>query len=133
MTESFTVTVLVPAPPERIYKAWLNSREHSAFTGSKAVVSAAPRGKFNAWDGYIIGKNLALKPCSRIVQAWRTTEFSDSDPDSRVEITFEEEHGKTRITLHHANIPAGQAKSYKQGWKDFYFKPMKEYFRNTQG
>jgi len=25
-------------------------------------------------------------------------------------------------------IPDGQGENYKQGWKDFYFKPMKKYF-----
>lgn len=48
--------------------------------------------------------------------------------DSQVEVLLEESGGKTKVTLTHTNIPAGQAQGYEQGWHDFYFKPMKEYF-----
>jgi activator of HSP90 ATPase len=41
---------------------------------------------------------------------------------------LEETNGKTKVTLIHSNIPEGQADGYKQGWEDFYFKPMREYF-----
>ena len=34
----------------------------------------------------------------------------------------------TKITIIHSDIPEGQADDYKQGWQDFYFKPMKDYF-----
>jgi activator of HSP90 ATPase len=46
-----------------------------------------------------------------------------------VEILLERMKDGTRLTLRHSNIPEGQAESYKQGWEDFYFKPMKEYFK----
>jgi hypothetical protein len=28
----------------------------------------------------------------------------------------------------HSNMPEGQGENYKQGWKDFYFKPMKKFY-----
>jgi hypothetical protein len=28
----------------------------------------------------------------------------------------------------HSNVPAEQADDYAQGWIDFYWKPLKEYF-----
>ena len=128
MNESIIVSSVIPARREKIYKAWLNSREHSAFTGSGATVSNRKGGKFTAWDGYISGKNLELHPYERIVQAWRTTEFSDNDPDSVLEVILEEHKDGTKVTLKHNNIPKGQGKEYKKGWMDFYFNPMKEYF-----
>ncbi len=128
MPESILVTAVIPAPKERIYKSWLSSREHGKFTGGEARISPKKGGKFTAWDGYISGTNIELEPFDRIVQAWRTTEFSKDDPDSLIEIIFEEQKGKTKITLKHTNIPAGQGSGYKKGWKDFYFSPMKEYF-----
>jgi len=34
-------------------------------------------------------------------------------------------------TLLHTNIPDGQGESYKKCWKDFYFTPMKKYFKKS--
>jgi len=127
MEDKFTLSDIIPAPPEQIYKAWLSTDGHTKMTGSPAEVESSVEGKFTAWDEYISGETLELKPYSRIVQAWRTTEFPEGGPDSRVEILLESVKGGTKITIIHSNIPEGQAGDYKQGWQDFYFKPMKEY------
>ena len=93
-------------------------------TGNPAHVG----GKFKAWDGYIFGSTLELEPDQRIVQAWRTSEFPDNAPDSRLEILLEKVTEGTKVTLIHNDMPEDQIDSYRQGWEDFYFKPMKEYF-----
>lgn len=97
-------------------------------TGNPAHVDDRVGGEFSAWDGYIFGSTLELDPNRRIVQAWRTNEFPEEAPDSRLEILFEEAAQGTKVTLIHSNIPSDQVDSYRQGWEDFYFKPMKEYF-----
>lgn len=128
MKNDFTLIVTVHAKAETIYKAWLSTEGHSAITGSPAKVDGTVDGDFAAWDGYIQGMFLELEPNRRILQAWRTAEFPSEAEDSLVEILLEEELGKTKLTLKHWNIPDGQAESYKTGWEDFYFKPMKVYF-----
>jgi activator of HSP90 ATPase len=127
MKNEFTLTVTIHAKAEKIYKAWLSSEGHSALTGSPAKVDGTVDGDFVAWDGYIEGMFLELEENKRILQAWRTTEFPSEAEDSIVEILLEEDHGKTKLTLNHSNIPEGQAKGYKTGWEDFYFKPMREW------
>ncbi len=97
-------------------------------TGSPASVEGRVGGKFSAWDGYIYGTTLEMEPNRRILQAWHTTEFPEGSPDSRLEVLLEAEGSGTRITLVHTEIPEGQAESYLQGWQDFYFDPMTEYF-----
>jgi activator of HSP90 ATPase len=128
MQNSFELSVVLPASPEQVYKAWLSSEEHSAFTGSQAVIEPEVGGKFTAWDGYILGKNLELGPYHRILQAWRTTDFPADSPDSKLEISLKAVKRGTKLTLVHTEIPEGQAEEYLQGWKDYYFSPMKEYF-----
>ena len=128
MKNEFTLTVMINAKAGTIYKAWLSSEGHSAITGSPAKVEGVVGGNFVAWDGYIEGMFLELKENKKIAQAWRTTEFPAEAEDSIVEILLEENHGKTKLTLKHSNIPEGQADSYKSGWDDFYFNPMKKYF-----
>lgn len=126
--ESFTLTTILPASAEEIYNAWLSSAGHSQMTGSRAEVQGGSGGTFTAWDGYIWGRTLELEANRVIVQAWRTSEFPEGSPDSRVEILLEEDLNGTKITLTHTNIPDGQGENYKQGWDDFYFTPMRAYF-----
>lgn len=128
MKNGFTLTTVIPATPAEVYQAWLSTKGHTAMTGSAAKVDGQIGGKFTAWDGYIFGSTLALEPDQRIAQAWRTSEFPDEAPDSLVEITLKETKSGTKITLTHSQIPAGQEDSYRQGWEDFYFKPMQAYF-----
>jgi activator of HSP90 ATPase len=124
----FTLSEFIPAKPAEIYQAWLSSEGHATITGSPAKVNGKVGGKFSAWDGYIFGSTLELTPNQRIVQAWRTSEFPDGASDSRVEILLQEVIGGTKIMLTHSDMPEDQVESYRQGWEDFYFKPMKEYF-----
>jgi activator of HSP90 ATPase len=128
MKNGFTVSAVIPANASDIYKAWLSSEGHAAMTGNPAKVDGKVGGEFTAWDGYIFGSTLALEPDQRILQRWRTSEFPDDAPDSRLEISFEEVGEGTKITLIHSDMPADQVDSYRQGWEDFYFKPMKAYF-----
>jgi activator of HSP90 ATPase len=127
-TDSITVSAVVPAEPEAVYKAWMSSKGHAAMTGSAATVTPRAGCKFNAWDGYISGKTLTLTPPSRIQQSWRTTDFEDTDEDSMLEVTLAKARGGTKVTLAHTHIPTGHGPEYRKGWIDFYFKPMKEYF-----
>ena len=129
MALEFEVSTIIAASAQEIYAAWLDSERHAAMTGSAARCSAQVGDSFDAWDGYIQGVNLALEPGVRIVQSWRTTEFSESDPDSQIEVTFAQVEGGTQVTLRHSNLPA-HGDQYKQGWVDSYFEPMKEYFES---
>ena len=128
-TNEFELTEIFPALPQVVFDAWMSSEKHGAMTGAKAKVEARVGGAFTAWDGYLWGKTLEMERPRRIVQSWRTSEFPEDSPDSRLEILFEKVNGGTKLTLKHSNIPAEQVESYRQGWDDSYFKPMKEYFK----
>ncbi|MCX6169571.1 MAG: SRPBCC domain-containing protein [Ignavibacteriales bacterium] len=128
MPEQIKISVIFPVTPKRIYDAWLNGKKHSAMTGASATSSNKIGGKFTAWDKYISGKNLELVPNKRILQAWRSTEFSKDHLDSYLLIKLEEVKNGTKVSIVHTEIPDGTGAAYKKGWKDFYFAPMKKYF-----
>jgi uncharacterized protein YndB with AHSA1/START domain len=127
-TESILISEVIPASPQRIFSAWMDSVEHSAFTGEEATVVPIVGGEHRAAGGYIQGRTLELHEGSRIVQSWRTTEFPADSPDSRLEVTLEPTLGGTLVTLLHTDIPTGQGDRYKQGWNEFYLSRMKVYF-----
>jgi uncharacterized protein YndB with AHSA1/START domain len=81
MKTEFTISTFLPASPEKVFRTWLSSDGHTGMTGSPAKVEPRVGGAFTAWDGYITGKTLELKPYTRIVQAWRTSEFPEDSPD----------------------------------------------------
>lgn len=128
MKESLNMEEHFSVSPETLYTSWLDSTLHTEMTGAEAKIDQKVGGVFTAWDGYIEGKNIELIPNKKIVQEWRTTEFAESDENSRLEIVLEPEEEGTKLTLIHTNIPEGQKENYEQGWLDYYFQPMKEYF-----
>ena len=122
-------TVFIDATPEEIYDALIDAKKHRDVTGSKATSQQRVGGKFTAWDGYISGKHLFLERGKKVVQEWKTTEWPKGYPSSKLEFTLREKRGGTELALLQTNVPAEQAASYEQGWKDFYWDPMKEYFK----
>lgn len=130
MKESIKISEVLPVSAKRLFDAWLNSNEHSNFTGVKTDIKPQVGSKFTAGDGYISGTIIVVQPYGRIVQSWRSTDFPDGAVNSKLEILFEKANGGTRVTLIHTNIPDGQGKDYEKGWKNHYFKPMKKYFKN---
>jgi activator of HSP90 ATPase len=131
-TTTITQKIVLPALPEEVYEALLDPKKHSEFTGSKATGKAIVGAKFTAWEGYISGRNLELEKGKRIVQEWVTTEWPEDYPPSRLEFTFKEVDGKTELTMVHSGIPTDQEEELKQGWIDYYWEPLKNYFEKRR-
>jgi activator of HSP90 ATPase len=128
MATKFKVSSVIPTSPMAIYDAWLDSKQRGAMTGGgKAKASKKIGAPFTSFGGYSFGANLELEPGKRIVQSWRSTDFAAGDPDSTIEVTLSAVPSGTRLSLLHNGIPEGQD-DYKEGWKEFYFGPMKAYF-----
>lgn len=124
----FTLTTNIRATPKQIYKSWLSPQRHSKMTGGTAFVSDKVGDEFTAWEGYITGKNIELKPYNKIVQSWRSTNFQHDESDSQIEILLSEDGEETTLTLKHTNVPES-GEHYKKGWEEHYFTPMKDYFK----
>jgi len=125
---SLRVSVVLPTSPERLYRAFLDAKEHAAFTGAPASITARVGGKFSAFDGHVTGKLVELDANERIVMSWRTKDFPEDAPDSRVEVLFHPATGGTRVTFAHAGLPPGSEERFKKGWRRFYLAPMKSHF-----
>ncbi|MGH9722112.1 MAG: SRPBCC domain-containing protein [Bryobacteraceae bacterium] len=128
-TKTIRQKELIPGvTPGEVYEALTNASRHSAFTGSRATGAARAGSKFTAWDGYITGKHLELEKGKRIVQEWTTSEWPEGQEPSRIEWTFNAKKGGTEVTMVHSKVPASQVESYRQGWIDYYWEPLKQHF-----
>lgn len=122
-------TATIPASPQEVYDAIMNSSKHSKFTGEKAVIGKKVGNTYSTYGGYITGENLELIPGKKIVQTWVAME--DKWPEGHVsKITFKfSAKGKgTLITFVHEDVPEVIARNFVSGWKDFYWTPLKKYF-----
>jgi uncharacterized protein YndB with AHSA1/START domain len=129
MPDSFQLEMIVAAEPQRVFSAWMDSREHAAFTGGgEAVVEPWAGGRFIAWDGYIHGILLGVDEGRRIVQTWRTVEFPPESRDSRVVVEFDPVRGGTRVVVRHSDLPPSHVKKYEKGWIEHYLKALARYF-----
>jgi activator of HSP90 ATPase len=129
-TGTITQKVVINATPEGVYHALMDSKIHSKFTGSKATIVPRVNGKITAWDGYIMGKNLELVKGKKIVQEWITTEWPEDYPPSVLTIMLKKTGNKTELKMIHSKVPKTQMKSYNDGWKEWYWTPLKDYFED---
>lgn len=120
-----------PVPAGKLYKDWLNSSRHTAFTGGVAIIHPEEGSAYEAWDGYIAGRILELEEGKRMLFTWRSSEFSADDSDSLLEVVLEEKDKTCLLKLRHWNIPAGQAAQYLSGWKEHYFEPMLGFYKRA--
>jgi activator of HSP90 ATPase len=129
-TKTIKQSVTFTATPGQVYQLIMDSKKHTAFTGSKAIMSNKVNGKFSVFDGYCHGYNIELIEGKKIVQAWHFQEEGwPDDHYSLCTFVFEKAGDKTKLSFIQSGIPEESAASLKQGWKDFYWGPMKAYLK----
>ena len=121
-------TVLIDASPAEVYEAYVDPKKHAAFTGQSATGSPKVGGRFTAGDGYISGKYLVLEKGKKILHEWTTTEWPAGYPPSLLELRLRAKGKKTELTMLHTKVPEEQVDYYAEGWKEFYWVPLKKHF-----
>jgi activator of HSP90 ATPase len=123
-TKNIQQSVIIKATPREVYKALMDSCKHSRFTGARARMSRKMGGKFTAFGNYIQGINLDLVPNKRIAQACRGSDW----PKGHYLIasfSLNRIKGGTRLVFTQMGVPDREYKGISQGWRDYYWKPMK--------
>jgi activator of HSP90 ATPase len=124
-TRTIKQSATIKANPHEVYEALVDSRKHTKFTGAKARISRKVGGTFSAYGRYIQGINLNLVPDKRIVQAWRGSDWPKGHY-SIVTFLLKRIKGGTRLVFSQIGVPDREYKGINQGWRDHYWKPMKE-------
>ena len=126
-------TALIDASPLEVYEAYVDPEKHAAFTGQAATGTPKVGGRFTAGDGYSRGKYLKLEKGKRILHDWKTTEWPEGYPPSLLELTLKAKGKKTELTMVQSKVPEEQVDYYAEGWKEYYWEPLKEYFDKKKG
>lgn len=115
--------------PDEVYYALLDSKKHGQFTGGAAKISKKIGGDFSVFDGYAVGKNIEMVEGKKIAQSWRANEDGwDQNHYSEIIFDLKKIKGGTELNFTHQNVPDQKTDAIKQGWKDFYWAPMKKMF-----
>ena len=125
-TKNIRQTVTIKASAHNIYELLMDSKKHSRLTGGEASISRKVGEKFTVYDGDMDGINLELIPDKKIIQTWR---YSDWPAGHYSKVTFslkELKEGKTRLTFTQTGVPEQFYEDISQGWKDYYWQPIKE-------
>jgi activator of HSP90 ATPase len=126
MTAPIVQTVRFKASAKELYAAYMSPRAHAGFTGGGAAeISAKAGSRFSAFDGELFGTTLHTLPGKLIVQAWRSSGWKKSDPDSILTLAFRDEDGAGVIELAHINVPEHDHAGVTQGWREYYWKPLR--------
>jgi hypothetical protein len=134
MTPPIIEWVKLYTSPEDLYRTYVDSEKHSAMTGAPAKISEKVGAKWSAFDGSIHGTNLMFVPGKMIVQAWRSTYFKDTDPDSILVLTFSKTiDGAGQIELVHVNVAEQDHAGVTNGWKRYYWDPWRAYIKKLKG
>ena len=124
-TKAIRQSVTINASPHAVYEALMDSRKHARFTGDSATISREIGGKFTTYNDYAEGINLQLVPDRKIVQSWRGSDWPEGHY-SRVTFSLKEVSGGTRLTFTQAGVPEEFYDDISQGWRDYYWTPLKE-------
>jgi len=132
MSKPIVQEVVIPASPERVYGAYMSSKEHEAFTKNGAAnISAEEGGPFSCHGGAISGRNVELVPNRRIVQAWRVGNWPEGTYSIvRLDIEPGPSRDVSTIRLFHDGFPDDQREHLASGWHARYWEPMTAYFKS---
>ena len=125
MSKAIRQTVTIKATPHAIYETLMDSKKHAALAGGEATISRKVGGKFSISSGEIQGENLELVPDQKIVQSWRYSDWEEG-VYSRATFSLEKSGDKTKLTFTQTGVPDEHYEEIKQGWKDYYWGPLKE-------
>jgi activator of HSP90 ATPase len=127
VAKTIVQTVNFNASPEMLFSLYVNSKKHSASTGSAAGISSTIGGRCEAYDGSLTGVTLGAVKNRVFVQTWRADDWTPEQPDSVLTLFFEKNGKGGRLTMVHANIPDEHYPGIKTGWTEYYWNPWKRF------
>jgi activator of HSP90 ATPase len=122
--------IIFSCPAKELFDSWLSTKAHSKMINASARIIGKKGGAFSVWDGEITGNTIGIdKAHFTIIQSWRAKNWSN-DVYSTIQLTMIPKDETTcKLIFIQSGIPSEFLSEIKQGWKDYYWKPMKVFFK----
>ena len=118
---------LIKASPEKVWDALTNPTTIAKWGGGPAKMSGEVGFEFSLWGGEVYGKNLEIEDLpndgKKLVQEWYGGEW---EYPSIVTIQIISDDHTTEVTLIHTDLPKDEIEDFNEGWRDYYFGPIKK-------
>lgn len=126
---SYNTTYVVYAAPELVFEALTDPGLIGVWGGGMSVVEPVDGGRFEWFDGSIIGNIISIEQGRQLSFTWKPEEWGKKHTPSKVQILLNPHPAGTSVELLHSDLPAGEdAEKHRNGWIDFVFDPMNDYF-----
>jgi activator of HSP90 ATPase len=113
---------IIASSPDKVWEALVDPDLIEKWGAGPAKMTDK-KGKFSLWGGEIYGENTKVEKEKTLEQDWFTKDWKEP---SKVVINLMKEKNGTRVSLEHNEVPEGSKTAIAQGWKEYYFGPMKE-------
>ena len=125
MAKIIKQTYEIDADLDQVWEALTDAKVIDDWGGGPAKMKPEVGFEFEVWGGDIFGKNLEVRPKSRLVQEW----WGDADWAKPSTATFNltADDEVTTVELIHEGVPEAEVLDFAAGWRDYYLGPMKEY------
>ena len=123
--KTFQKTFRINAEPSDVYAALTNPFTIELWSGYKAVMSEEPGSEFSLWEGDITGKNIEFIRNRKLVQEWY---FGEQPGKSVVTIIIKPDGENSEVTVEHTNIPDADFADIAEGWREYYFGAIINFF-----
>jgi activator of HSP90 ATPase len=121
----FKKTFKINAEPSDIYSAITNPYTIELWSGYPAQMSTEQDSEFSLWEGDITGKNIEFVQDRKVVQEWY---FGDQQEKSIVTISISPDRENSVVTVEHTNIPDEDFSDIAEGWREYYFGAIINFF-----
>jgi uncharacterized protein YndB with AHSA1/START domain len=116
--------VRIEAPPEVVFKFFVEPEQMIRWTGVEATLDPRPGGIYRVnvtGEDVARGEYVEVLPNERVVFTWGWEADGHPVPpgSSTVEITLEPDAGATILRLRHSGLPGGPEDQHGEGWDHY--------------
>ena len=111
------------AKSDKVWDALVNPKTIEKWGGGPAVMEDKIGFEFSLWGGDVYGKNIEVERYKKLVQEWYGGEWNRP---SIVTISLNADGHCTEVLLEQKDIPLEEIKEINEGWRDYYFEPLKK-------
>lgn len=124
MAKTIKQTVIFKGSPKTVYAYLADAKQHAKLIGDKVKMTSKIGDKFTAYGGSVEGQNLVLEPGGKIVQTWRYEDWPKGHFSVAI-YEFKKAGKNTVLNFTQISVPDDKADDIAQGWKDYYWEPLK--------
>lgn len=120
-------TYLINSSVEKVWQALTDPKIIERWGAGPAEMDNKEDTEFKLWGGDIFGKNTKVIINQLLEQNWYA---GDWDKPSKVIIKLTAKENQTQIDLTHKDVPKEEFEGIADGWKKYYFGPLKTTVEN---